>query len=259
MEDHNRFFVFFEPLQTLQLESFGGVKPTRYPGGGTHVVRGFIQIKTSGVYELRPGYGGSTHNIMEVNGSEVYRKEPGQDAVHRHTELTAGQKVPFKITYLTEQADGLGWIARVDIPGTLATVVNHLKPRGNVLISSELPLGDEFADVLYRGDPAALHQVLAHCAICIGESATLASEASVLGVPSIYAAEVGRGYTDEQETLYGLVTNLRELDGDQIISAIDKILGHGKEHWQGQRARLLDECVDVTGLIMELATQYGNR
>ena len=66
------------PLKTLKLESFGGVKPTPYPGGGTQVVRGTIQIKTTGVYELRPGYGASTHNIMEVDGQEVYRKAPGR-------------------------------------------------------------------------------------------------------------------------------------------------------------------------------------
>ncbi len=114
-----------EPTKTMVLESFGGVRPTPYPGGGTQIVRGFIQIKTTGVYELRPGYGGSTRNIMEVDGKEVYRGEPDKDAVHTHIKLTAGEKVPFRIIYLTEQANGLGWIARVDIPGTLATVVTQ--------------------------------------------------------------------------------------------------------------------------------------
>ena len=114
-----------EPVKTLKLESFGGVKPTPYPGGGTQVTRGFVTMKRTGVYEFRPGYGGSTENIMEVNGTEVYRKEPGGDAVHKHLKLEGGKKVPFKITYLNDQANGLGWHARVDIPGTLATVVQQ--------------------------------------------------------------------------------------------------------------------------------------
>ena len=113
------------PIKTLELESFGGVHPTAYPGGGTQVVRGFIQMDTTGVYELRPGYGGSTYNVMEVDGVEVYRREPGEDATHHHIQLTAGKKVPFKIKYFTEQAKGLGWIARVDIPGTLSTLVRQ--------------------------------------------------------------------------------------------------------------------------------------
>ena len=114
-----------KPVKTLRLESFGGVKPTPYPGGGTQVVRGSIEIKQTGVYEFRPGYGGSTYNIMSVDNQEVYRKEPNGSAKHTHIKLTAGKKVPFKITYLTDNANGLGWIARMDIPGTLATVVKQ--------------------------------------------------------------------------------------------------------------------------------------
>ena len=114
-----------EPTKTLKLEAFGGVRPTPYPGGGTQIVRGTLQIKTTGVYELRPGYGGSTNNIMEIDGQEVYRKEPNGDAKHTLIKLTAGKQVPFKITYLTNQANGLGWIARMDIPGTLSTVVKE--------------------------------------------------------------------------------------------------------------------------------------
>jgi alpha-galactosidase len=37
--------------------------------------------------------------------------------------FTAGKKHPFKITFLTKAADGLGWLWRTDIPGTLDTVV----------------------------------------------------------------------------------------------------------------------------------------
>jgi len=114
-----------KPIHTQKLESFGGVKPTPYPGGGTQIVRGKLNVKEGGVYELRPGYGNSTYNVMTVDGTEVYRREPGKVAKHTAIKLLAGKKVPFKITYFNEQANGLGWIARVDIPGTLATVVKQ--------------------------------------------------------------------------------------------------------------------------------------
>ena len=137
------------PTQTVKLTSFGGVKPTPYPGGGTQIVRGLIEVKKTGVYELRPGYGGSTYNFMEVNGTEVYRREPGSDASHTHIKLTAGQKASFKITYLTDQANGLGWIARVDIPGTLATVV---KQDGKFpYLVDDQGKWIQRKDVLYRG------------------------------------------------------------------------------------------------------------
>ena len=113
------------PTKTLKLQSFGGVEPTPYPGGGTQVVRGDFAPKGTGTFEFRPGYGDSELNIMHVDGKEVYRKEPGKNAAHTPIKLTAGKKVPFKITYLTDKANGLGWCARVDIPGTLATVVKQ--------------------------------------------------------------------------------------------------------------------------------------
>ncbi len=114
-----------KPLVTLGLEAFGGTSPTPYPDGGTRVTRGFVQPEETGIYEFRPGYGGSTHNIMEVDGKVVHRQEPGQEAVRSEIKLEAGVKVPFKITYLTKDANGLGWIVRLDVPGTLATLVKH--------------------------------------------------------------------------------------------------------------------------------------
>ena len=114
-----------KPIKTLKLTSFGGVKPTAYPGGGVHVTRGHVQVKDTGVYEFRPGYGGSTQNVMEVNGMEVHRQEIGEEAVRQEIALEGGKKVPFKITYFTNDANGLGWIVRMDRPGTLSTLVKQ--------------------------------------------------------------------------------------------------------------------------------------
>ena len=114
-----------KPIKTLKLTSFGGVKPTPYPGGGVRVTRGHVQVKDTGVYEFRPGYGGSTQNAMEVNGIEVHRQEIGEEAVRQEIALEGGKKVPFKITYFTNDANGLGWIVRMDRPGTLSTLVKQ--------------------------------------------------------------------------------------------------------------------------------------
>ncbi len=113
-----------KPVETLKLESFGGTNPTSYPGGGVQVTRGFVKVTETGVYEFRPGYGGSMNNIMEVNGKVVHHQEPGQQAVRSQVKLEAGKQVPFKITYLTDDANGLGWIVRLDVPGTLSALVN---------------------------------------------------------------------------------------------------------------------------------------
>lgn len=114
-----------KPVQTMPLESFGGVAPTEFPKGGVRIVRGFIQPKEAAVYQFNPGHGDSTHNIMVVKDVEVHRKEVGGEAMHKSIKLVAGEKVPFKITYLTDGANGLGWTVRLDTPGTLHTVVRE--------------------------------------------------------------------------------------------------------------------------------------
>ena len=112
-----------EPVKTLNLDAFGGVRPTPYPGGGVQVTRGFVQVEETGIYEFRPGYGSSTYNVMEVKGKVVHRQEIAQNAVRTEIKLEGGKKVPFKITYFTKQANGLGWIVRLDVPGALSTMV----------------------------------------------------------------------------------------------------------------------------------------
>ena len=144
------------PIKTMKLPAFGGVRPTPYPGGGTHVVRGHIQMDATGVYRFKPGYQASTHNIMEIDGKEVHQKEVGKDPAYTDIKLTAGKKVPFKMTYLTDAANGLGWVQRTDIPGTLETVVKkdrkfpHLvDDEGNWTVRS---------DVTYKGVISATGQ-----------------------------------------------------------------------------------------------------
>lgn len=114
-----------KPIKTMALESFGGTVPTAFPGGGTQIVRGSFAAKEAGVYQFNPGHGESAINIMVVNGVEVYRMEPGGKAIQKSIKLNAAEKVPFKITYLNANANGLGWYTRMDVPGTLHTIVRE--------------------------------------------------------------------------------------------------------------------------------------
>lgn len=114
-----------DPLETIKLENFGGTDPDTFPATGTAVVRGFFTARDTGEYQFNPGWGESTYNIMTVNGVEVHRKEPGGESVLKTVKLTGGEKVPFTITYLKPGGRGLGWFTRMDIPGTLTTLVKH--------------------------------------------------------------------------------------------------------------------------------------
>lgn len=131
----------------------------------------------------------------------------------------------------------------------LGALIRKLAALGKVMISSEAPLPGEFASLQYRGKHADVHHVMAFCRAFVGESATMASECAVLGVPAIYAAETGRGYTNEQERRYGLVTNVPRLAWGILESAIDRVLAQPLAHWQEARARLLADTIDVAGFV----------
>ena len=55
-----------------------------------------------------------------------------------------------------------------------------------------------------------MDDAIASASLLYGESATMASEAAVLGVPAIYLDNTGRCYTREEEEKYGLVFNFTE-------------------------------------------------
>jgi len=97
---------------------------------------------------------------------------------------------------------------------------------------------------------------MAYCRAFIGESSTMASEAAVLGVPAVYAAETGRGYTDEQEQRYGLVRNLSQLAAAPLFEAIDGLLAEPAEHWQAQRRVLLADSIDVARFVADAIVDY---
>src|SRR5262249_62356916 len=63
-------------------------------------------------------------------------------------------------------------------------LVEVLQRRGRVLISSEGPLTGDLADLAVRGPVEQIHHLIAHARLVVGESATMSSEAAVLGVPA---------------------------------------------------------------------------
>ncbi len=139
-----------------------------------------------------------------------------------------------------------GWTA-----DTLRNVVSTLRARGRVLISAEGELPDDLESDRYNGHPGCIHHVMAHARLFVGESATMASECAMLGVPAIYAARTGRGYTNEQGRRYGLVYNVRQADAEAIATALDECLKMPAARWHEERQRLLDECGDTASFVAD--------
>jgi predicted glycosyltransferase len=124
---------------------------------------------------------------------------------------------------------------------------------GQVFISSEGPLPEDLETYRLQVPPEKLHDVIASASLVYGESATVASEAALLGVPAIYLDNIGRCYTREEEDKYGLVFNFTESEEDQeksILKGVELLSTPGiKEEWQKRRQKMLSDKIDVTAFL----------
>lgn len=136
--------------------------------------------------------------------------------------------------------------------------VRELSNHGQVFISSEWSLPVELSSYQLPIGIDKMHDLMAFSHLYVGESATMASECAVLGVPAIYIATTGRGYTTEQEQKYGLVFNFTDEQQDKAFEKIQELLMQSnlREEWIRRRERMLLEKIDVTTWIVKFIEDY---
>lgn len=122
-------------------------------------------------------------------------------------------------------------------------IVKALQKKGQVVISSEGPVPDSLQNMVLQGPVNEIHHLLAYARGVVGESATMCSEAAVLGVPSLYINPLKLGYLEEQENSYNLVQNLSPDDVSGVLSAVDEF---PRGDAGAARQRLLEEKIDVS-------------
>ena len=147
-----------------------------------------------------------------------------------------------------------GWVRE-----TLLEVVDFLSQHGKVIISSEAELPESLLSLAYTGPLSEVHHLLAFCRLYVGESATMASEAAVMGVPAIYAAPGFRGYVSYQEESFGMARFIPEPTTSSISSACDEFLRMDHDEIDRRHQLMLSECVDVSQMITEILLDPHHR
>jgi predicted glycosyltransferase len=139
-------------------------------------------------------------------------------------------------------------------------VVIELSKHAKVFISAEGRLPDDLEKFRIQIPVNKMHDALYYSSLLFGESATMASEAAVLGTPSVFIDNDGRGYTDEEENKYHLVNNFTESEEDQdraLQKALEIIQDkNGKEKYREMRKALLSNCIDTTRFMIEEVLKY---
>jgi uncharacterized protein len=137
--------------------------------------------------------------------------------------------------------------------------VKEFSEFAKVFISAEGPLPAELEKLRLKIPPEKMHDALAFAQLIFSESATMVSEAAVLGVPGIYIDSTGRYYTRDQEK-YGMVFNFSESSADQekaIQKAIDLLkLEDTKKEFQSRHMSMMAGKIDVTALMVWFVEEF---
>ncbi|MBA4318624.1 MAG: hypothetical protein C0412_09500 [Flavobacterium sp.] len=139
-------------------------------------------------------------------------------------------------------------------------IVKEFSKYSKVFISSEQPLPSELEKYRLKVSPELVHDVISTSTLLFGESATMASEAAVLGTPAVYLDNVGRGYTKEQQSKYGLVYNFTESLSDQTLAmqkGIEILKNFDSKRIATERSnKMCSEKIDVTSFLIWFVENY---
>lgn len=150
----------------------------------------------------------------------------------------------------------VSWNASHDIGHKGINISNKLKAvkeiskYARVFISAEGKLPVELERYKLSIPAHQMHNLLAYSYLLFGESSTMAEEAAILGIPSIYLFNNSTYYTQHLEKEYGILFNFSESLEDQekaINKSIELLkMPKLKEIWKQKQQKLLNDKIDVT-------------
>jgi predicted glycosyltransferase len=136
--------------------------------------------------------------------------------------------------------------------------VTELEKYGQVLITSESKLENELEKYRIKVAPEKIHDLLYYAAMYVGEGAKMATEAAILGTPSIYISSLAStmGNFIELQQKYGLVFIYN--DPDKALERAVKLLQEQnlKDKWRAKRQKLLKDKIDVTEFMVWFVENY---
>jgi hypothetical protein len=108
------------PLAIWRVGNYKIAPLTLYRPDGTPtdktVAEGLLEVSQKGVYQLHCGFGESSHNVMELDGKEVYRREAGGEPVKQDVTLEPGKRYTFKISDFKGDPPRF-WLQKTDLLG----------------------------------------------------------------------------------------------------------------------------------------------
>lgn len=140
-------------------------------------------------------------------------------------------------------------------------IVEFLSERGKVYITSEAELPSEFEQYRLPLPPNVIHHALSYADLYVGDSQTMATEAAVLGTPTVrsnsFAGTEDMTNFIELQERYGLMYSTP--DEHEAIVKIEEIVSdeRASEKWSDRRSELVANSSDITNAIVNSILHVG--
>jgi len=136
--------------------------------------------------------------------------------------------------------------------------IRDLEQYARPYITSEGELPVELEPYRLKIPVNKIHDVLAFASVCVSEGATLAAEAAVLGVPTVYINSLKLGYIDMLEN-YGLIKQAKDTQDAFELARSFLADASTTENCQQARQKLLSDKIDVTDYIVATIEEFGKK
>jgi uncharacterized protein len=151
---------------------------------------------------------------------------------------------------------GVSGLADVD----KIALVRELSAYGEVFISPETDVPRQIRKHVLSVPNRRMHDVLYYASLFITDAHTMATEAALLGTPTIrsnaFVGDCDAGTFIELEREFQLLFNLKT-PAEVAAKAVQLIQDpRTKEHWQKKRDKLLERKLDVAALMVSLIGGY---
>ncbi len=154
----------------------------------------------------------------------------------------------------------IAWEANHDIGqlgfdyNTKIELIELLKSKDlNIYISGEKKLPKEFEKFQIKIAPHKMHDALLHASLYIGESATMAAEATILGTRAVYVNSLNAGSLEDLQKNYGMIS-LR--DSQNVIPLVKDLLTQDINSKTEFREKILQDKIDFTSFLIWFVEKY---
>jgi len=139
-------------------------------------------------------------------------------------------------------------------------IIDMLKDRFNVYITSERPLDERLEAFRLKIKPIDIHHVMAFASFYIGDSQTMAAESGVLGVPFVRFNDfVGRiGYLKDLEDHYHLGFGVKTDEVGRLLETVTYLsnLPDRGKIFSDRRAKMLTEKIELSKFLVWFIENY---